>query len=218
MILTPSSAVSRAPAALSAASGRSPRTLGGVSRQTLAPAGVRSAMSPTGETPPGRRQGGKSKRLRSSDSAPLPARNQADIFSLTSLFPARTPRQQGAPAVCRTRLLRSCCVSQHAAAHHCTSHTIAHRTPLYTAHHCTPHTIAHRTPLYTTLLHITHHCTSHTTAHCTHTIVHCALYSYPRALYSYPRALCSYTRALYSYPRALYSYTRALYSYLLDRP
>jgi hypothetical protein len=41
---------------------RSPRTLGG----------VRSAMSPTGETPPGRRQGGKSKRLR----------NQAEIFSV----------------------------------------------------------------------------------------------------------------------------------------
>ena len=56
-----------------------------------------------------------------------------------SLFPARTPRQQGAPAVCRTRLLRSCWVSQHAAAHHCTSHTIAQRTPLYTAHHCTPY-------------------------------------------------------------------------------
>ena len=80
--MTPIFAAPRAPAALSAGSGRSPRTLGGVPRQTLAPAGVRSAMSPTGETPPGRRQGGKSKRLRSSDSAPLPARNQADIFSV----------------------------------------------------------------------------------------------------------------------------------------
>jgi len=59
-------------AALSAASGRSPRTLGG----------VRSAMSPTGETPPGRRQGDKSKRLRSSDPAPLLARYQAEIFSV----------------------------------------------------------------------------------------------------------------------------------------
>jgi hypothetical protein len=39
-------------------------------------------MSPTGDTPPGRRQGDKSKRLRSSDSAPLPARNQTDIFSV----------------------------------------------------------------------------------------------------------------------------------------
>ena len=73
VVLTPLSAAPRAPtAALSAASGRSPRTLGG----------VRSAMSPTGETPPGRRQGDKSKRLRSSDPAPLPARYQAEIFSV----------------------------------------------------------------------------------------------------------------------------------------
>jgi hypothetical protein len=63
----------RAPtAALSAASGRSPRALGG----------MRSAMSPTGETPPGRRQGDKSKRLRSHTPAPLPARTQAAIFSV----------------------------------------------------------------------------------------------------------------------------------------
>ena len=39
-------------------------------------------LSPTGETPPGRTQGGKSKRLRSHNPAPLPARNQAEIFSV----------------------------------------------------------------------------------------------------------------------------------------
>jgi hypothetical protein len=39
-------------------------------------------MSPTGETPPGRRQGDKSKRLRSHNPAPLPARKQAEIFSV----------------------------------------------------------------------------------------------------------------------------------------
>ena len=82
VVLRPLPAAPRAPAALSAASGQSPRTLGGFSVQTLASSGVRSAMSPTGETPPGRRQGGKSKRLRSHNPAPLPASNQAEIFSV----------------------------------------------------------------------------------------------------------------------------------------
>jgi hypothetical protein len=49
LILTPFPAAPRAPAALSAASGRSPRALGGFSVQTLASSGARSAMSPSGE-------------------------------------------------------------------------------------------------------------------------------------------------------------------------
>jgi hypothetical protein len=54
----------RALAALSAASGQSPRALGGFSVQALASSGARSTMSPSGETPPGRRQVGMNKRLR----------------------------------------------------------------------------------------------------------------------------------------------------------
>jgi hypothetical protein len=54
VVLGPLPAAPRAPAALSAASGQSPRTLGGFSVQTLASSGARSAMSPSGETPGGK--------------------------------------------------------------------------------------------------------------------------------------------------------------------
>jgi hypothetical protein len=82
LILTPFTAAPRAPAALSAASGRSPWTLGGFSMQALASRGARSVMYPSGETPPGRRQVGVNKRLRSRHPAPLLARNQSDIYSV----------------------------------------------------------------------------------------------------------------------------------------
>jgi hypothetical protein len=82
LILAPLPAAPRAHAALSAASGRSPRKLGGFSMQALASSGARSAMSPSGETPPGRGQVGLNKRLRLRHPAPLPARKQSDIYSV----------------------------------------------------------------------------------------------------------------------------------------
>ena len=73
LIVVPLPAAPRAPAALSAASGQSPRALGGFSVQTLASSGARSAMSPSGETSPGRGQVGMNKRMRVRHPAALPA-------------------------------------------------------------------------------------------------------------------------------------------------
>ena len=165
VIMRPLSAAPRAPtAALPAGSGRSPRTLGG----------VRSAMSPTGETPPGRRQGDKSKRLRSHNPAPLPARNQAEIFSVCFQQEPHVNKvlllfvAHAYCALAGSRSMLPHAIAHHTPlhnVHHCTLHTTAHGTPLHTAHHCTLHTIVrrtrfHLTPLRRTALHIVHYCTS----------------------------------------------------------
>jgi hypothetical protein len=107
----PLSAAPRAPAALSATSGRSPRALCGFSVQALASSGARSAMSPSGETPPGRRQVGMNKRLRVyiRHPAPLPAKNQGAIYSVC--FPQGSQVNK-VLLLCRSMLvLRSCCLS-----------------------------------------------------------------------------------------------------------
>ena len=126
----------------------------------------------------GRRQGGKSKRLRSHNPAPLPARNQAEIFSVCFQQKPHVNKvlllfvAHAYCALAESRSMLPHTIAHHTPlhnVHHCTLHTIAHRTrtPL---HHCTPHTIAHRT-----LLHLAHDFTAHHCAaqHCTsYTIAH----------------------------------------------
>jgi hypothetical protein len=83
LIVVPLPAAPRAPAALSAASGQSPRTLGGIFGSDP---GIKWCaqcdVSHWGDTP----EGGKATRANgcahTTPPAPLPARNQADIFSV----------------------------------------------------------------------------------------------------------------------------------------
>jgi hypothetical protein len=91
VVLRPLPAAPRASAALSAASGRSPRALGGFSVQALASSGARSAMSPSGEVPP-----------RTNDCTyvtPLYFQQEIKVISTRCALPARKPSQQGAPAL-----------------------------------------------------------------------------------------------------------------------
>jgi hypothetical protein len=161
MIVVPLSAAPRAPtAALSAASGRSPRT----------PGGVRSALSPTGETPPGRRQGDKSKRRCAHTTPPHFQQETRQRFSqfVSSKNPTST---RCSCCLSHTPIalllgLAACCRTPLHITHHCTTHTIVHCIPLHTAHHCTLHTIApHTTSPHTIAPHsIAHRTTLHVVA------------------------------------------------------
>jgi hypothetical protein len=140
-------------------------------------------VSHWGDTPgeEARRQEQTTERLRSSESAPLPARNQAEIFSVCF---------QQEPHVNKVLLLfvaHAYCAF--AVSRSMLPHTIAHHTPLHTVHHFTPHTIAHHTPL-----HPAHHCTLHPIV--PYTPVHPAAHIRPilkNCVFFYPliNALCS---------------------------